>query len=155
MRTWKSFCFSTVLIGALAGVAGAQTQTADQTQAQPGNSTSNSAVTVNEAIDRIIAREHDENATIRRYNPIVETYIQDMKADKDLGAVPVRDHYFLGQANLSQGVVDNSMLQKKKGKVSELNPLSHISEFFTSSYVPAGFLQMIYLDTSGFDRQHY
>jgi len=26
---------------------------------------------------------------------------------------------------------------------------------FTSSYVPEGFLQMIYIDTSGFDRQHY
>lgn len=155
MRTWKSFCLSTVLVGALAGVAGAQTQTADQTQPQPGTSSSNSAVTVNEAIDRIIAREHDENATIRRYNPIIETYIQDMKPDKDLGSVPVRDHYFLGQANLSQGVIDNSMLEKKKGKIGEFNPLSHISEFFTSSYVPAGFLQMIYLDTSAFDRQHY
>jgi len=155
MRTWKSFYLSMVLVGAIAGVVGAQTQTVDQTQPQAGVSNSNSAVTVNEAIDRIIAREHDENATIRRYDPIIETYIQDMKPDKDLGAVPVRDHYFLGQANLSQGVVDNSMLQKKKGKVGELNPLSHVAGFFTSSYVPAGFLQMIYLDTNGFDRQHY
>src|SRR5208282_633892 len=154
MRTWKSFCLSTVLVGALAGVAGAQTQTADQTQPQPGTSSSNSAVTVNEAIDRIIAREHDENATIRRYNPIIETYIQDMKPDKDLGAIPVKDHYFLGQANLAKGVVDNSMLSKKRGKLDEFNPLSHIG-FFESSYVPEGFLQMIYLDTNGFDRQHY
>jgi len=155
MRTWKSFCLSTVLVGALAGVAGAQTQTADQTQPQPGTSSSNSAVTVNEAIDRIIAREHDENATIRRYNPIIETYIQDMKPDKDMGSVPDKDHYFLGQANLAKGVVDNSMLTKKKGKLDEFNPLSHVSGFFTSSYIPAGFLQMIYLDTTGFDRQHY
>jgi hypothetical protein len=155
MRTWKIFCLSTVFVGALAGVAGAQTPAADQTQPQPDVSAPNTAVTVNEAIDHIIAREHDENATIRRYNPIIETYIQDMKPDKDLGSVPVRDHYFLGQANLSQGVVDTSMLEKKKGKVGELNPLSHISGFFTSSYVPAGFLQMIYLDTNGFDRQHY
>ncbi len=155
MRTWKIFCLSTVFVGALAGVAGAQTPAAGQTPPQPDISAPNTAVTVNEAIDRIVAREHDENATIRRYNPIIETYIQDMKPDKDLGSVPVRDHYFLGQANLSQGVVDTSMLEKKKGKVGELNPLSHISGFFTSSYVPAGFLQMIYLDTSGFDRQHY
>jgi hypothetical protein len=155
MRTWKSLCLTTALVGALAGAAGAQTQTADQTQPQPGDSTSAPVTTVNEAIDRIIAREHDENATIRRYNPIVETYIQDMKPDKDMGAIPVRDHYFLGQANLAKGVVDNSMLNKKKGKIDELNPISHVANFFTSSYIPEGFLQMIYLDQSSFDRQHY
>jgi hypothetical protein len=156
MRTWKNMCLATALVGALAGVAGAQTkQTADQTQPQPGNSTDSSVTTVNQAIDRMIAREHDENATIRRYNPIIETYVQDMKPDKDMGAIPVRDHYFLGQANLAKGVVDNSMLDKKKGKMAELNPLSHVSGFFTSSYIPEGFLQMIYLDTAYFDREHY
>src|SRR5271170_3264334 len=157
MRTWKNMCLATALVGALAGIAGAQTkQTADQTQPQPGNSTSDSSVTtVNQAIDRMIAREHDENATIRRYNPIIETYVQDMKPDKDMGAIPVKDHYFLGQANLAKGVVDNSMLDKKKGRMAELNPLSHVSGFFTSSYIPEGFLQMIYLDTAYFDREHY
>jgi hypothetical protein len=156
MRTWKNMCLATALVGALAGVAGAQTkQTADQTQPQPGNSTDSSVTTVNQAIDRMIAREHDENATIRRYNPIIETYVQDMKPDKDMGAIPVKDHYFLGQANLAKGVVDNSMLDKKKGKMAELNPLSHVSGFFTSSYIPEGFLQMIYLDTAYFDREHY
>lgn len=158
MRTWKSFSLSMILAGALAGVAGAQaqTQTADQTQPQPGGPAASPALTVNQAIDRIIAREHDENATIRRYNPIVETYIQDMKPDKDMGAIPIHDHYFIGQADLSQGVVNNSMLGKKKGgKLDAFNPLSHIGSFFTSSYVPEGFLQMIYLDTTSFDRQHY
>lgn len=160
MRTWRSFSLSLILAGALAGVAGAQapTQTADQTQPQPqsGSSGSSPVLTVNQAIDRIIAREHDENATIRRYHPIVETYIQDMKPDKDMGAVPVHDHYFLGQADLAKGVVNNSMLANKKGgKLDALNPLSHLAGFFTSSFVPEGFLQMIYLDTTGFDRQHY
>jgi hypothetical protein len=156
MRIWNNFSISIILLGALAGVAGAQTrQTADQTQPQPGNSIDSAVTTVNQAIDRMIAREHDENATIRRYNPIIETYIQDMKPDANLGSIPVKDHYFLGQANLSKGVVDTSMLDKKKGKMAELNPLSHVSDYFTSSYVPEGFLQMIYLDTTFFDRQHY
>jgi hypothetical protein len=156
MRTWKNFSLSIILLGAIAPLAGAQaTQTADQTQPQPGASTDSSVMTVNQAIDRMIAREHDENATIRRYNPIIETYIQDMKPDAEMGSIPVKDHYFLGQANLSKGIVDNSMLDKKKGKMAEFNPLSHVSDFFVSSYVPEGFLQMIYLDTTGFDRQHY
>jgi hypothetical protein len=156
MRTWKSFFLSAILAGALAGVSSAQTQTADQTQPQAGNSPAAGPVTtVDQAIDRVIAREHDEIATIRHYNPLIETYIQDMKPDKDMGAVPVHDHYFLGQADLTKGIVDNSMLSKRKGKLEQFNPLSHLSDLFSSSYVPEGFLQMIYIDTNGFDRQHY
>ena len=155
MRSWKTLSLAVGLIGALAGAAGAQApaqQAADQPAA---TSPQASPLTVNQAIDKIIAREHSENATIRRYNPIIETYIQDMKPDKDMGAVPVSDHYYLGQADLSKGVVDESMLSTKKGKLDQLNPLSHLAGFFEASYVPEGFLQMIYLDTNAFDRQHY
>ena len=157
MRTSKNLLLSLFLGGALAGAASAQnpTQTADQTQPQAGTSAAGPVTTVDQAIDRVIARERDEIATIRRYNPIIETYIQDMKPDKDMGAIPVKDHYFLGQAELAKGVVDNSMLSKKKGKMDAFNPISHLSGLFTSSYVPEGFLQMIYIDTNGFDRQHY
>ena len=159
MRTRKSFSLAIVLMGAMAGAAGGQNQTqpaADQTQPQPSSPQAGGpALTVNQAIDKIIAREHDENATIRRYNPIIETYIQDMKPDPNMGAVPIADHYFLGQANLSKGVVDNSMLTKKKGKLDQLNPIAHLSNFFQSNYVPEGFLQMVYLDSYAFDRQHY
>jgi hypothetical protein len=155
MRTWKGFCLSILLVGALAGVASAQTQTADQTQPKPGITTAAPVTTVNQAIDRMIAREHDEIATIRHYNPLIETYVQDMKSDADMGAVPVHDHYYLGQANLIKGVVDNSMLEKKKGRLDQFNPLYHVSGLFKADFVPEGFLQMIYLDTNGFDRQHY
>lgn len=157
MRTCKNFYLSILMAGALAGVATAQTQTADQTQPQTGTATAGPVTTVNQAVDRIVAREHDEIATIRRFNPIIETYIQDMKPDKDMGAIPVKDHYFLGQANLSRGIVDASMLSSRKrgGKFDEFNPISHLSGLFGSAYVPEGFLQMIYIDTNGFDRQHY
>ena len=112
--------------------------------------------TVNQAIDRIIAREHDEIATIRHYNPLIETYVQDMKPDEDMGAIPVHDHYYLGQANLIKGVVDDSMLTEEKGRrFDEFNPLYHVSGLFKADFVPEGFLQMIYIDTNGFDRQHY
>ena len=153
----KHVVLSMIFVGALAGAVGAQTQTADQTQPRGDNQAAMAPVTTaNQAIDRIIAREHDEIATIRRYNPIIETYIQDMKPDKDMGAIPVRDHYFLGQANLSQGVVDNSMISGKgKSKLDQLNPIAHLGGYFTSNYVPDGFLQMVYIDMNGLDRQHY
>ena len=43
------------------------------------------------------------------------------------------------------------MIGKKKGKGNDLNPLAHLGGYFTSSYVPDGFVQMVYIDTSGFD----
>jgi len=155
--TWKAIFFTAIVAAGLGSATPGQTQTADQTQPQAGSTANAPVTTVNQAIDRIIAREHDEIATIRRFNPIIETYIQDMKPDKDMGAVPVRDHYFLGQADLSKGVVDESMINghKKNGKLDSLNPISHLGDLFGSSYVPAGFLQMVYIDTAGFDRQHY
>jgi hypothetical protein len=156
MRTSKVLFLSVFLMGAAAGATFAQSQAqnaADRTQPQAGNSAA--VTTVNQAIDRVIARERDEIATIRRYNPIVETYIQDMKPDPAMGAVPVRDHYFLGQADLSKGIVDRSMLTRRKGKLDQFNPISHLGGFFTSSYVPEGFLEMIYVDPNGFDRKHY
>jgi len=155
MRTFKNLLLSLFLVGALAGFASAQTQTANETQPRPGTTTTGPAVTVNQAIDRMIAREHDEIATIRRYSPLVETYVQDMKPDPDMGALPVHDHYFLGQANLIKGIVDNSMLSKRHGRFDDLNPISHVAGLFKADFVPEGFLQMIYIDTSGFDRQHY
>ena len=89
MRTWKSFCLSMIVAGTLAGAASAQTQTqtADETQPRPSTTVSSPVTTVNQAIDRIIAREHDEIATIRHYNPLIETYVQDMKPDADMGAM--------------------------------------------------------------------
>ena len=156
MRTCKSFGMGIILASCLAWSVSAQTtQTADQTQPQAGANNSAPVVTVDQAIDHLIAREHDEVATIRRFSPLIETYIQDMKTDKEMGAIPVKDHYFLGQADLSKGIVDNSMLGARKGKFDAFNPISHMSGLFTSSYVPEGFLQMIYIDTGGFDRQHY
>jgi hypothetical protein len=158
MRTWKNLCFSMLLAGTVAGSAAAhaqQTQTADQTPPQPANTTAAPVTTVEQAIDRITAKEHDEIATIRHYSPLIETYIQDMKPDPNMGAIPVHDHYFLGQANLVKGVVDNSMLTRRKGRLDQFNPLYHITDFFKADFVPEGFLQMIYIDTNGFDRQHY
>jgi hypothetical protein len=161
MRMWKWFSLAMLLGCALMGAAAANAQQtqqpAGQTQPQAQSSASTPITTVNEAIDRIIAREHEEVATIRRFEPIIETYIQEMKPDKEMGSVPVRDDYFLGQADLSKGVVDENMLGvKDKNLLDKFNPLSHVVNFFSyGGFDPAGFLQMIYLDNNFFDRAHY
>ncbi|HTW23848.1 MAG TPA: hypothetical protein VMD78_09620 [Candidatus Baltobacteraceae bacterium] len=158
MRALNRFPAAIVLTGFLAGAALAQSQAPAQPQA--GNSPATGPVTtVDQAVDRIIAREHEEVGTIRRYSPIIETYVQDMKPDAEMGIVPMKDQYFLGQAELSSGISDDSMLDekhkknKKKGLAGEFNPFSHLEG--SSSSVPDDFLKMVYVDPNGFDREHY
>src|SRR5271154_1561305 len=154
MHALNRFAIMVVSAGIFVSAAAAQTQTANRAPQPTGASPAGAVTTADQAIDLIIAREHDEVSVIKQYSPIVETYVQDMKPDAELGIVPVKDHYFLGQAELSKGIADDSMLdKKKKGKVAEFNPFAHLEG--SSSYVPEGFLQMVYLDPNGFDRQHY
>jgi hypothetical protein len=110
---------------------------------------------LDQTIDRISQREQEEVKTIRMYSPLIETYIQDLRPDKDLGLVPIKDHYFLGVADLAKGAVEKSLLDKKKGLAGKLNPLGALSNAFSASYVPEGFLEMIYIDPEGFSRRNY
>ena len=111
-----------------------------------------------QVVDRIISQEQAEMNSLKPYSPLVETYIQNLKGDKDLGAVPAGDKYFMGRAVLAKGVdlepltdgSDNGGGVKKKvfGGLGSMFSLS-------MEYLPRGFLQMIYIDTNGFDKQHY
>jgi hypothetical protein len=156
MRVWNRLSLAITLAGSFTAVASAQT-TADHKQSQ-ANQSGTPITTVAQAIDRIIARERDENALMRRYSPIVETYVQDMKADPDMGLVPFHDRYYLGQASLASGVEDESMLdnaKKGKGEDHGHNPFAHLVGSSGATHAPRGFLEMIYVDPNGFDREHY
>jgi hypothetical protein len=109
-------------------------------------------VSSNEILDKVLAQEQAEVQLLRQYSPLVETYIQYLRLDSKLQSLPAGDKYFLGRAKLAQGV--------------ELEPLEYDPgmkrkaaedwrEFLNIGFVPGGFLQMIYVDTNGFDRQHY
>jgi hypothetical protein len=54
-----------------------------------------------EVVDKIVAQEQAEMQSLRQYSPIVETYIQILRPNKDLGAVPKGDKYFLGLGEFS------------------------------------------------------
>jgi len=155
MCAWKNHLLSAFLTGALfcIGSAQAQTQPADAQESAPA--VNSPSITVNQAIDRIIERETYEISVIRQFSPIIETYIQDLKPEPGMGAVPVRDHYLLGQADPSKETVDSSMLAKSKDKRDPFNPISHLSGFTGSSHAPESFLKLIYTDSKEFDRQHY
>jgi len=121
--------------------------------AMPATVTAQQPTTLSEVVDKIVRQEQAEVQLLRQYSPLVETYIQVIRPDKEFGAAPDGDKYFLGRAELGKGV--------------ELEPLEHDAgglkhkvfggwaSFFSTEFVPRGFLQMIYLDMNGFDRQHY
>ena len=144
MHALNRFAIVVVSAGIFVSAAAAQTQPANRAPQQTGAPYAGTVTTADQAIDLIIAREHDEVSVIKQYSPIVETYVQDMKPDAEMGIVPVKDHYFLGQAELSKGIMDDSMLDKKKSRVAGFNPFSHLEG--SSTAVPHGFLQMVYID---------
>ncbi|HEV2195856.1 MAG TPA: M48 family metalloprotease [Candidatus Acidoferrum sp.] len=112
------------------------------------------ARTMSDVIDRVITNENRSIQQIRQYSPLVETYIQNQKPDRDLGTVPAGDKYFLGRADFSKGVALVSLTDtNSKGR----KLFGAIGNFFSFSaeFVPGGFLQMIFIDTNGFDKEHY
>jgi Peptidase family M48 len=112
------------------------------------------AKTMDEVVDRIITNENRLNNQISQYQPLVETYIQNLRPDKDLGYTPAGDKYFLGRAQFTKGV-ELVSLSDSGGKGKKI--FSGIGNFFSFAmqYLPDGFLQMIFIDTNGFDKQHY
>ncbi len=117
-----------------------------QTQQWPAKTKLASPATTDAAIDRVIAQEQAEVGIVRGYAPIVQTYLQEVKLDKDSGTIPTHDAIFLGQADLSKTTDDRSMLpydgEPMKG-------------FMTGRYNANSFLRLIYVDPHNFDKQHY
>lgn len=105
-----------------------------------------------EVVDKIISQEQVEMQSLRQYSPIVETYIQVMRSNRDIGAVPKSDKYFLGRAELAEGVELEPLL---KGTRAKHRLFGSVGSLFEMEFLPRGFLQMIYLDMNGFDRSHY
>jgi hypothetical protein len=98
---------------------------------------------MDEIVERMLAREHEQIASFDLYRPIVETYIQEVKPDIRLGMVPKSDFYFLGQADFRKRLRVHSMIDgNRKGS-------------FLWTFDPGGFLQMIFVDRGEFDRAHY
>src|SRR5467141_3229317 len=110
--------------------------------------------TMEEVVDRVIVNENHLNQEIRKFSPLVETYIQNLKQDKALGFTPAGDKYFLGRADFAKGV---SLVSLTDADTKGKKIFASIGNFFSFAmqFLPDGFLQMVFIDTNGFDRQHY
>src|SRR6266446_2094891 len=121
--------------------------------AMPITAAAQQPATLSEVVDKIVRQEQAEVQLLRQYSPLVETYIQNIRADKQLGAVPDGDKYFLGRAELAKGV-ELEPLDREANSIKH-KVFGGWASFFSTEFVPRGFLQMIYLDMNGFDRAHY
>lgn len=110
-----------------------------------------SATSFSDVLDRIVEREHAFVSEMRHLHPLVETYIQNMKNDKELGEVPTGDHYFLGRLDLSNGTADDSFLAQPGFKSRFISKLTSL---YSMKFLPLGFAQMVLVDAD-FQRKYY
>src|ERR1700724_2785168 len=97
-----------------------------------------------EVMDRVIQREHLFLAQMRHMRPMVETYLQDIKTGSDGKARPVKDQYFLGRLDMSDGPEDTSFVgQPGFGR----RMLGRLTGLYSVHFLPLGFAQMVVLDT--------
>src|ERR1019366_2715179 len=150
-----------VICGALTS-AEAKKKPKPQSQIQPWESDPK----FDAVVDKISTQELLFVKNLREYSPMVETYIQNMRPDKDLGSVPVSDTYFLGRVKLQTGVNDvNFLPQQKEPQPSSLQKIFSTMKLTrkkksdkkpqAGGYMSDGFAQMIIVDATTFDRQHY
>ncbi|MGB9234795.1 MAG: hypothetical protein WCC04_10300, partial [Terriglobales bacterium] len=108
-----------------------------------------------QAIDRTVEREHFFMAQMKQLHPLVETYLQNLRNDKDLGApVPANDVYFLGRLDVSGGMTDDRAFNMPTTSGLGKRMLSKLSSMYTMKFLPLGFAQMVILDED-FERKYY
>jgi hypothetical protein len=120
-------------------------------------------------VQKAVAREKVLIKAIKLRTPLVETYIQNTKPDVKLYAVPVSDMYVLSRVDFGKIFFDKpfdsraaTTSSSKSGKhnfftgsLASITGLSKALGLERFTYQPNGFMQMMFLDPSSFDTQHY
>ena len=109
------------------------------------------AVTLNDVLDHVVQREHLFMAQMRHMHPLVETYLQDLKNDSVGNGIPVKDQYFLGRLDMSDGPEDVSFVGQPGFGHRMLGKLTGV---YSLRFLPMGFAQMVVLD-SDFQKRYY
>jgi len=177
MRNWKVILTAALLASLSAAAQTADTQSttqasqaatavtpsAQQTAASASSQTSQpepqtpaalpAPTTMDQVVDRFIEREHGLMKMLSNRTPVVETYLQNLTADPQLGPVPSEDHYFLGRMDMGETVDRKDYLKEKDPMQAKL--MGGFHKLFKVQYQPMGFSWMVYADRTDFDRDHY
>ncbi len=132
----------------------AESQPQLSTRDSGARQTTTPAASFDEVIDRAVAREHFFIAQMRQLHPLVETYLQNLRDDRDLNmTVPASDLYFLGRLDMSNGTDDRTFNDPTTGGLGK-RMLSKLSNVYTMKFLPLGFAQMVIMDED-FQRKFY
>jgi hypothetical protein len=151
-KTMRKFTYVLFIIGLTitsCATALGQPRQAAADSAENGSSqrsTPKIVMSSNEAVDRIIDREHEEIAAFRRFHPLIESYVQDANIRRDEPKL-WRDWYLLGHADLGTTLNVRSLISWR-----DQPPTRGI---VTGWYDPIGFLNETFVDRTRFDKQHY
>src|SRR5271165_2330026 len=105
-------------------------------------------------VQKAIAREKVTIKQIQQRTPLVETYIQNMRPDPKLYAIPVSDQYMLGRVDFGKTFTDKVYEVKSeskgflKGSLGFMTGMSKALNIKTE-YVSTGFMQMMFVDPTG------
>ncbi len=171
MRTWKAILTAALLASmstAAQQAADSQptaqqpapdaTHTAQPQPVAPSTATQASAVpaptTMEEVVNLFIEREHGLIKMLSTRTPVVETYLQNLTSDTQLGAVPSGDHYFLGRMDMGE-TIDRKDYLKQENTSMQNRLMGGFQKLFKVQYQPLGFSWMVYADRTDFDREHY
>ena len=125
----------------------------------------------NALIDKAIIREAAVIKALKDRQPLVETYIQNMRPDPAMIQVPEADAHYLTRINFGKEITQTSYAEGKHdstdGKTGKLDGLKHafsglsgLTKTLHLSYDEGGFVRMVVIDSNGpnsdgFDRLHY
>jgi len=148
-----SFLAVIVVFGLAAVTLGQQTRA--QGGAAPAVSApSPAAGSFDEVIARVLERERVFNQQILGLHPLIETYLQNLKDDDEMGVIPVSDQYFLGRLDLAEGRDGRFLVGQSHPLRSALNSFSKLKSLYGVRFLPLGFAQMVLVDDD-FQRQYY
>src|SRR5271167_2688834 len=125
----------------------------------PQPATETAPTTMDQVVNLFIQREHGLIKMLSNRTPVVETYLQDLSADPQLGPVPSEDHYFLGRMDMGIQVDRKDYLKDQDRGIGiqgmESRLLGGFHKLYKVQYQPTGFSWMVYADRADFDRSHY
>jgi hypothetical protein len=126
---------------------------AARTSTLPQTSAAAAPTDMDQVVDRMIERERALMDMLKTRTPLVETYLQNLKLDPNMGPSPTQDHYFFGRMDLGETVDRRDYLSKDGSFQNHL--LGDFTRLFKFEYRPMGFAWMIFADRQDFNRNTY
>ncbi len=121
----------------------------------------------NALIDQAIVHEAAVIKALKERSPLVDTYIQNMRADATYGQAPESDWHTLARVNFGKIIGDTGYATDKREKGGKFGFMKHSLNYITGlsaslhlTYHESGFVRMVVIDSDGpngdgFNRQNY